>query len=311
MTPLHRAVFAPIPLYVEEANLAAVKRNSKIVELLIDKGADVNAKDIVGGTPLHNAVRTPLYSAVRALNSKIVELLIDKGADVNAKRDDGETPLHSAAHVGNKEMAELLIANGADVNVNVDYGTPLHLAAKGGFKETLELLITNGADVNVMSAIEKNLGGNTPLDNALIGSHHEIADLLRKHGGKTGKELKDGEPVAEVAKTESSTGNGTDYSGKYILSIAELDAETNFELKPDGSLHGKNSMEAGNDLIGSWKVEGELLICEGTTEKSSQGVIYKFNKKTGKVESISVDGIETLIKGQIPEGEDGLYFKKN
>ena len=84
-----------------------------------------------------------------------------------------------------------------------------------------------------------------------------------------------------------------------------------FELKPDGSFLGKASMEAGNDLIGFWKVEGELLICEGTAEKSSQVIIVKFNRKTGKVESISVDGIETLIKGQIPEGEDGLYFKKN
>ena len=51
-------------------------------------------------------------------------------------------------------------------------------------------LITNGADVNAMSAIEKNVGGNTPLDNALIGSHHEIADLLRKHGAKMAEELK-------------------------------------------------------------------------------------------------------------------------
>ena len=110
--------------------------------------------------------------------------------------------------------------------------------------------------------------------------------------------------------TESPTAKGTDYSGKYTLSIAELDAETNFELKPDGSLHGKHSMEAGNDLIGSWKVEGDLLICEGTTEKSSQVVIFKFNKKTGKVESINDDGNDLPIKDLIPEGEDGLYFKK-
>ena len=37
-------------------------------------------------------------------------------------------------------------------------------------------------------------------------------------------------------------------------------------------------MEAGNDLIGSWKVEGELLIYEGTAEKISQVIIVKFNK---------------------------------
>jgi len=54
-----------------------------------------------------------------------------------------------------------------------------------------------------------------------------------------------------------------------------------------------------------------LLICEGKAEKSSQVIIVKFNKKTGKVESMNVDGNEMPIEDQIPEGEDGLYFKKN
>ena len=119
------------------------------------------------------------------------------------------------------------------------------------------------------------------------------------------------EPDTDVAKSGPSTVKEPDYSGKYTLSIAERGMELNFELKPDGSLHGKHSMEAGNDLIGSWKVEGDLLICEGTAEKSSQVIIVKFNKKTGKVESMNVDGNEMPIKDQIPEGEDGLYFKKN
>ena len=91
----------------------------------------------------------------------------------------------------------------------------------------------------------------------------------------------------------------------------EIGGDLIFELKPDGSFLGKASMETGNDLIGSWKVEGELLICEGKAEKSSQVIIVKFNKKTGKVDSMNVDGNEMPIKHQIPEGEDGLYFKKN
>ena len=64
--------------------------------------------------------------------------------------------------------------------------TPLHNAAHEGHKEVVELLILKGADVNA-----KDNGGNTPLD-SLIGfqRHPEIADLLRKHGGKTGEELK-------------------------------------------------------------------------------------------------------------------------
>ena len=57
----------------------------------------------------------------------------------------------------------------------------LHWAAGRGHKEITELLIAKGADVNA-----KNIAGETPLDFA----DGETADLLRKHGGKTGKELK-------------------------------------------------------------------------------------------------------------------------
>ena len=63
--------------------------------------------------------------------------------------------------------------------------TPLHRAALNGRKETVELLIANGAEVNA----KDNLGW-TPLDFAIIRNHTETADLLRKHGGKTGEELK-------------------------------------------------------------------------------------------------------------------------
>ena len=54
-----------------------------------------------------------------------------------------------------------------------------------GHKEVVELLIAKGADVNA-----KGDGGTTPLDRAIINDETEIADLLRKHGGKTGEKLK-------------------------------------------------------------------------------------------------------------------------
>ena len=72
---------------------------------------------------------------------------------------------------------------GTNVNERDDYGwTPLHPAAVFGHKEIAELLIAKGANVNA-----KANDGRTPLDWSANG---EIADLLRKHGGKSGEELK-------------------------------------------------------------------------------------------------------------------------
>jgi len=64
-------------------------------------------------------------------------------------------------------------------------GLLLHMAAANGHKEIAELLIDNGADVN-----EKTADGRTPLDFTKQTKQKAIAALLRKHGGKTAKELK-------------------------------------------------------------------------------------------------------------------------
>ena len=105
------------------------------------------------------------------------------GTDVNAKNISGQTPLHCS---WTKEVTELLIAKGADVNAKDNNGsTPLHYAET---KECAELLIAKGADINA-----KNERDETPLDSAKkFKRRHliEVADLLRKHGAKTGEELK-------------------------------------------------------------------------------------------------------------------------
>jgi len=89
---------------------AAAAGQKEVVELLIAKGAHVNARDVGGATPLH-------YAGINRKGVRgVAELLIAKGADVNAKGDTGDTPLNWAARRGHREDVELLIAMGADIN---------------------------------------------------------------------------------------------------------------------------------------------------------------------------------------------------
>ena len=104
---------------------------------------------------------------------------------MNEQNELGEAALHFLAHMDRKEITELLIASGANVNVKDNYGTtPLHIAAFMDL-EFAELLITKKAAVNII-----NDAGNTALDWAIRHNSIETVNLLRKHGGKTGEELK-------------------------------------------------------------------------------------------------------------------------
>jgi lysylphosphatidylglycerol synthetase-like protein (DUF2156 family) len=130
----------------------------------------------------------PLREAAEKGNIVAVKQHIAAGVNVNAK--DGfsrVTPLYLAAHNGHKEIVEWLITQGAVVNTinSFSKATPLHDTAYDGRKEIVKLLIAEGADLNA-----KDNEGETPLDYAEKEKQTETADLLRKHGGKTRKELK-------------------------------------------------------------------------------------------------------------------------
>jgi ankyrin repeat protein len=149
------------------------------------------APEVKPEPPTAKAPDISIHDAVREGNIEAIKQHIAAGVDVNAKANDGWTPLHGAARWKHKEIIELLIAAGADVNAKEEGGvTSLLYAAMDGHKEIAELLITAGADVNAKLVSDGPHKGKTPLNAANEANHPEVAALLRKHGGKTGEELK-------------------------------------------------------------------------------------------------------------------------
>lgn len=186
---------------INEKLMTAVSDNNlEQVKECLAQGADVNAKNSYG--------KTPLMSACGYNNFETAKLLIENGADVNAKTKDGYTALMYSTNVcydDTTAITKLLISNGADVNAKNDWGdTALHkMFVQQNYKhiESAKLLIEHGADVNI-----KNIYRETPLDivNKTMSSNRdnnfkEIQNLIISKGGKLGKEFR-----AKRTKTKSN-----------------------------------------------------------------------------------------------------------
>lgn len=91
-------------------SLAVWRGHKEVAKLLLEKGADVNARTIDGDTPLHGAAESDYMG--RNNRNAVAELLLAHGAEVNAKNKYGDTPLHKAVEAGHKDVAELLRKHG-------------------------------------------------------------------------------------------------------------------------------------------------------------------------------------------------------
>ena len=179
-----------------------------------------------------------------------------------------------AAEEGDVEAVKGYLA--IDVNVDardeVYAGTPLHFAAFRGRKEVAELLINEGADVNA-----KNQADATPLDKAIEKNRDETVSLLRKHGGKTGEELKGGEPVVEATQPEPPTVKAPD------ILIHEAVAEGNIEAV-------KQHLNAGTDVNVKSKFDEtplDLAIINNETEIAD--LLRKRDEKTNVAKDQGLD----------------------
>jgi len=186
-----------------------------IVKNLVSSGANPNAQDREG--------ETPLCAASRGGHRTIVESLIRSGANVNLPYGEGETPLHavvSGAHIDvavkegtrniwgsflktktpelqfDTSIVKLLLDNGANVNARDEDGeTPLQAAARSGpfignrGVEIVRLLIDRGSDINSkdnkgQTALQKCLDLKNPEFKPNQATLQEILRLLQQRGAR-------------------------------------------------------------------------------------------------------------------------------
>jgi ankyrin repeat protein len=115
--------------------LAAMRGQLAVVELLYNKGAEINHS---GWTPLH-------YCAWEG-KVDVCRFLIAKKADVNARAPNESTPLMVASRQGGQEIVRLLLANGANPNLESDRGvTAMQFALKAGNTDIADFLKKAGA----------------------------------------------------------------------------------------------------------------------------------------------------------------------
>jgi ankyrin repeat protein len=198
---------------------AARQGHEAVVQLLIERGADVNYM-----VPSREGAASALQAALDAPDFKeahmnIIRQLLHSGADVKGRNSAGRSPLLFAADHGRWEAAGLLIEKGADVNeADLKGGFPLLIAACNGDDRFAGLLLEKGANLAVTTP-----DGHTPLMCASQGGHGGVVSLLLIKGANVNAKTATGSTALTAA---TRTGNaavaqlllarGADHSRGYV-----------------------------------------------------------------------------------------------
>ena len=169
---------------------ASVVGLEAVVQILMDRGMDVNAQ----GGAYGNALQAASYEGYET----VVQMLIRQGADVNACGGRYGNALQAASVGGHDHVVQILIELGADVNAHGGlYGNALQAASVGGYDKVVQILIELGADVNAHRGLYGNalqaassrghekavqiLVGNA-LQAASVGGHDKVVEMLIERG---------------------------------------------------------------------------------------------------------------------------------
>lgn len=161
---------------------------TEIARLLVERGADVNARDGDSTTALHQAGSNG--------HLEIVRLLLGAKADPNVVNKYGQTVLSNAAAASNPGLVELLMRGGAKAEVDGMVLTPLMFAAFAGDEGLIRLLVRQGANVNY--ALQDS--GQSALLSAIYAGKPETVRLLIELGADVNARTPSGDTPLEVAR---------------------------------------------------------------------------------------------------------------
>ncbi len=151
-------------------HVAARKGSLVIVKMLLEHGADKEA--------LNNQGHTPLASALFARNTLVAEFLVKQQASL-----DPDALLLEAVHLGraDRDVIDFLVKQGASLDSrDAQNNTALHLAILNGHRVIAKYLVQKGADIDATDN-----SGRTPLQLAIELDEKDIAQILRKFGAIT------------------------------------------------------------------------------------------------------------------------------
>uniref|UniRef100_A0A1A9WY66 K Homology domain-containing protein n=1 Tax=Glossina brevipalpis TaxID=37001 RepID=A0A1A9WY66_9MUSC len=220
--------------------LACAGGHEELVELLINRGANIEHRDKKGFTPL--------ILAATAGHEKVVDILLKHGADLEAQSErTKDTPLSLACSGGRYEVVELLLSVGANKeHRNVSDYTPLSLAASGGYVNIIKLLLSNGAEINSRTGSKL---GISPLMLAAMNGHTAAVKLLLDQGSDINAQI---ETNRNTALTLAC------FQGRHEVVSLLLDRKANVEHRAKTGL--TPLMEAAS---GGYIEVGRVLLDKG------------------------------------------------
>lgn len=143
--------------------------DKEIVEFLINNGADLNAKNKEGSTPLS--------IAVQKREVEIVKLLTDNGADIHTKNANGISPLFLAL-TSTPEVLQAIVNEKNAITQDSEGNTPLHIALiNDASLSRVKYIVSQTGDVNI-----RNREGNSPLFITVLKNRKEVGELLLQKG---------------------------------------------------------------------------------------------------------------------------------